>query len=161
MLKCRYKKVVVSTCHNRAKQSATNYLNKSLKELVVKLVVVFRPLSQQNQREQKAVAEVYGITRMILMSWIHNFKAEATQGLTIKPGRGRKRKIGADKEDDIRTIIKANPNIYIDELKLKVMEKYDVTLSRSTIHRLIKRLAFSYITPRPRHHKAKEGQKED
>lgn len=108
----------------------------------------------------KTVSEVYGITRMTLMVWIHNFKTESTQGLTIKPGRGRKRKIGADLEDTIRMMIKTNPNISIDELRLKIIEEYDITPSRSTVHRLMKRMAFSYITPRPRHHKAQEEHQE-
>lgn len=108
----------------------------------------------------KAVSEVYGITRMTLMSWIRNFDAESTQGLMIKPGRGRKRKIDADLEGNISVMIKTNPNITIDELRLKIIEEYDITPSRSTVHRLMKRLSFSYITPRTRHYKAKESQQE-
>ena len=45
------------------------------------------------------VAEVYGVTRMTLMSWIRNFEAESTQGLGIKKGRGRKRLIAFEHED--------------------------------------------------------------
>ena len=61
----------------------------------------------------------------------------------------------------IKVMIKAKSNITIDELRLKIMKKYDVDLSRSTTHRLMKRLGFSYITPRPRHYKAKEEEQED
>jgi transposase len=109
----------------------------------------------------KAVAEIYGITRMTLMSWIRKFEAESIQGLRIKAGRGRKRKLGSEWEEEVRGMIKANPNITIDELKLKIIEKCGITLSRSTIHRLMKKLSFSYITPRPRHYKANKVLQED
>lgn len=107
------------------------------------------------------VAEVYGVTRMTLMSWIRNFEAESTQGLEIKKGRGRKRLIAFEHEDAIKAMIKSNPNITIDELGLKIVEAYGITLSRSTVHRLMKRLSFSYITPRPRHYKSNTGLQED
>ena len=107
------------------------------------------------------VAGAFGITRMTLMAWIRNFEADATKGLTIKAGRGRKRMLSNEKEDDIRSLIQANPNITIDELKQKIHEKYALTLSRSTVHRLMKKLSFSYITPRPRHYKSKDSLKEE
>lgn len=102
----------------------------------------------------KAVAEVYGITRMTLMAWIRKFEAEGAEGLEIKAGRGRKRKMSPEDEESVRAIIKANPNLSIDELRLEIIEKFGVTLGRSTVHRLLKKLSFSYITPRPRHYKA-------
>jgi transposase len=106
------------------------------------------------------VAEVYGITRATLMSWIRNFEAESTQGLEIKKGRGRKRLIDLEHEDGIKAMIKAKPNITIDELKLNIAEKYDVILGRTNVHRLMKRLSFSYITPRPQHYKANQEQQD-
>lgn len=108
-----------------------------------------------------AVAEIYGITRMTLMSWIRSFENESTKGLAIKAGRGRKRKIDLKTEDEVRAIIKANPNITIDELRIKMTERYGINLGRSTVHRLMKKLSFSYITPRPRHHKSNMDLQED
>lgn len=108
-----------------------------------------------------AVAKVYNITRSTLMSWIRSFEKESTRGLIIKPGRGRKSKIGPEIEENVRLMIKANPNITIDQVRLKVMEKYDINVGRSTIHRLMKKLLFSYITPRPRHYKSDQGLQEE
>lgn len=108
-----------------------------------------------------AVAKIYSITRTTLMSWIRNFEKESTQGLSIKPGRGRKPKLNAEIKEDIREIIKSTPNITIDHLRLKVMEKYGVSIGRSTIHRLMKKLSFSYITPRPRHYKSDKDAQEE
>ena len=108
-----------------------------------------------------AVAKIYSITRATLMSWIRNFEKESLDGLSIKPGRGRKSKMNDEIREDARAMIKSNPNITIDHLRLKVMEKYDISIGRSTVHRLMKNLSFSYITPRPRHYKSDKDLQED
>jgi transposase len=101
-----------------------------------------------------AVAKIYSISRTTLMSWIRNFENESIQGLRIKPGRGPKSKVSPEVKEDARAMIKSNPNITIDHLRLKIIEKYDINIGRSTVHRLMKSLSFSYITPRPRHYKS-------
>lgn len=108
-----------------------------------------------------AVAKIYDITRATLMSWIRSFEKESVGGLRIKPGRGRKSKMGLEIEEDVRAIIKANPNIIIDQLRLRIIEKYGINIGRSTVHRLMKKLSFSYITPRPRHYKSDKDLQED
>jgi transposase len=108
-----------------------------------------------------AVAKIYDITRATLMSWIRRFEKESTEGLRIKPGRGPKPKMGPEIEEEVRAIIKASPRITIDQLRLKVMEKHGIKVGRSTIHRLMKKLSFSYITPRPRHYKSDKDQQEE
>lgn len=60
------------------------------------------------------VAKICNITRATLMSCIRNFEKESIQGLSIKPGRGRKSKLSAEIKEDVRGMIKANPNITIE-----------------------------------------------
>lgn len=108
-----------------------------------------------------AVAQIYDITRATLMSWIRNFEKGSIPGLSIKAGRGRKSKIAPEIQKEIREMIIANPNITIDHLKLKITEKYRIDIGRSTVHRLMKKLSFSYITPRPRHYKSDKSLQED
>lgn len=102
----------------------------------------------------KAVSEIFNITRMTLMSWIRKFEEESIHGLEIKPGRGPKPKLSSEQEDKVRTMILSNPNTTVKELRLNIIEKFGVTLGKSTVHRLMKKLKFSYITPRPRHYKS-------
>lgn len=108
-----------------------------------------------------AVSKIYDITRATLMSWIRNFEKESTEGLSIKAGRGRKSKISPEIEEDVRATIKSNPSVTIDQLRLNVIGKHGINIGRSTIHRLMKKLSFSYITPRPRHYKSDKDLQEE
>ena len=109
----------------------------------------------------KAVAEIFGITRKSLMSWIKNFAMESEKGLQTKAGRGRKRLINSDIEDNVYQLLQNKPNITIEQLRQILSEKHNVKVARMTVHRLIKRLGMSYITPRPQHHKADLEKQED
>lgn len=102
----------------------------------------------------KTVAAVYDITRATLMSWIKNFQEKSLKGLSIKAGRGRLPFVSAQLQEDIRVFVKENPTITLRELKHHLTEKYSISISLATAHRLMKKLSFSYITPRPTHHKS-------
>ena len=44
-----------------------------------------------------------------------------------------------------------NPQITIDQVKENIESQFKVKISRSTTHRVMQKLAFSYIKPRPKH----------
>ena len=54
---------------------------------------------------------------------------------------------------EVKKWIELNPNITINALKIKIEGEWEITLSKSTVHKVMKDLNFSYITPRPRHYK--------
>ncbi len=107
------------------------------------------------------VAKVFNITRSTLTLWIKAFKADSTEGLTIKKGRGRKRLLTVDQEEVIKNMILEQSSITIDELADRIEEGFSIRLGRSTVHRLMKRLRFSYMTPRQRHYKADPQKQEE
>ncbi len=100
------------------------------------------------------VAEIFQVSRMTLMSWIQKFERASVQGLAIKPGRGRKRKIPEDIVADIQELLTKNPNTTIKAAQHYVKERYGLEVARMTIYRVLKGLNLSHITPRPRHVKA-------
>ena len=93
------------------------------------------------------------MTKKSLITWIKEFKFESTEALKIQAGRGRKALLTREQEDEIRSLITANCNITIDRLRQMILDKMRVDLSKSTVHRLMQKLGFSYITPRPSHYK--------
>jgi transposase len=109
----------------------------------------------------KTVATIYDITRATLMSWIKNFQEESVAGLSIKAGRGRPCYIPHEIQEDIRQLIKGNPTITLRELKQHIADKYSILISLATAHRIMKKLSFSYIPPRPIHYKSNQIAQEE
>jgi transposase len=109
----------------------------------------------------KAVASIYAITRTTLMSWIKNFQRESVSGLSIKAGRGRRPYLSLEVQEEIRQLIKGKPSLTLRDLKQHIADQYSLFISLSTVHRLLKKLSFSYITPRPVHHQSNPSLQEE
>lgn len=102
------------------------------------------------------VAKIYDISRTTLTKWIKHVKCSAIERLQAPPERRRKQKLTEQQRQQIKEWIANNPNITIRELKVEIEHKLGVVLGKSTVHRVIKNLSFSYITPRPKHYKQDE-----
>jgi transposase len=98
-------------------------------------------------------AKAFGTTKATLIAWIKHVKEECLELLTVQKGRGRKNTLTEAQEKIIYDWIKEDSQITIDKLRLKIMSDLKVEIGRSTVHRLMKKLKFSYITPRPQHYK--------
>ena len=105
--------------------------------------------------------EFYSITKNSLIKWIKDLKKESYQALEIQTGRGRKFLLSQEQEQEIKKWIEADANITINHLRLMILEKMNIALGRSTVHRLLQRPRFSYITPRPKHYKQNETLKDE
>ena len=100
-----------------------------------------------------SAAKIFGFNRLSVAKWIKRFDKEGISGLEDKTGKGRKtlsnQKIILELED----LIKQDSTITLKKLKLAIQKKFDIILSKSTIHNYTKSLGFSHITARPKHHK--------
>jgi transposase len=98
-------------------------------------------------------AEAFDITKASIISWIKHVKEGSFELLSVQEGRGRVSKI----TDKHKTIIKGwlinDPQLTIDKVRLRIISELGIEAGRSSVHRAMKALDFSYITPRPRHHK--------
>lgn len=106
-------------------------------------------------------ADFYAITKKTLIQWIKDLKQDSIKSLEVQAGRGRKPLINEDQEAEIKKWISENCNITINQLRLMILDKMSISLSSATVYRVLKRLKFSYITPRPRHYKQDENLKND
>ncbi|HQS94845.1 MAG TPA: winged helix-turn-helix domain-containing protein, partial [Alphaproteobacteria bacterium] len=87
-----------------------------------------------------------------LISWIKRMD-ESLDQLNVQPGRGRKSLLSIEEETTVKGWLSQDSQLTIDRLKVKIEEELEKCLGRSTIHRLMKKLSFSSITPWPRHYK--------
>ena len=116
-------------------------------EIAIKL----RAIIAADKHNITYVAKVFGTTKATLISWIKAVKEESLELLTVQSGRGRKSPLTNVQESMVRKWIDEDSQITIDQLKLEIMSKLGVDISRSSVHRIMKKLKFSYIIPSPKY----------
>jgi len=99
------------------------------------------------------VAKAFGTTKTTLISWIKHVKNGSLDLLSVQEGRGRVSALTDKHKDIIKGWMTGDPQITIDKVRLKISSELKINVGRSTVHRVMKALNFSYITPRPKHHK--------
>lgn len=117
------------------------------------VAIKLRAIVAANNYGITAVAKVFGTTKATLISWIKSVKNDSLEQLTVQEGRGRKYPLTPIQEDKVRNWIEEDSQITIDKLKQKIMNEFNLNISRSSVHRIMKSLKFSYITARPKHYK--------
>jgi transposase len=99
------------------------------------------------------VSKVFGITRTTLTSWIKLLKNGSSLDLEPKPKRPRKSLLSRPQIEIMKGWIETNSGITLNQLRIRIQEEMSVIISKSAIHKIIRKQDFSYITPRPSHHK--------
>jgi transposase len=99
------------------------------------------------------VSDIFGVSRVTIMTWIKDFREFGADGLKLKSGRGRKSILSNEEIEKVKAWIKEDSGITINRVRLKIEEFFNKTLSVGATHNLLKKLKFSYITPRPSHYK--------
>ncbi len=99
------------------------------------------------------VSKVYDISRGTLTQWIKHIKDSKLDKLKAPPERRKKTKLQASQVEEIEKWMEHDPNITINEVRLRIDSVYEIQLGKSTVHRIMTKLKFAYITPRPKHYK--------
>jgi len=100
------------------------------------------------------VAKIYNISRETLMRWIRKFQEGGSKAFAVDAGRGRRYKLTEQQKLTVSKYIeKEGFNLSSKKLQDFIKNNFLIELSIATAHRLLKSLGFSYITPRPIHHK--------
>jgi transposase len=104
------------------------------------------------------VSKVFGVSRVSLFQWIKSFADKGIEGLKLQSGRGRKSLFTNEELSQIKNWIEADCNTTLKSLRIKIQEVFGKQVGISTLHNLMKKLNFSYITPRPTHYKQDKSQ---
>ena len=107
------------------------------------------------------VARVWYISRTVLTEWIKHLKFGREERLFAPPERRRKSILNNIQRKQIEMWVKESPNITIKEVRLKIQKEFALNISKSTVHSEVKKMKFSYITPRPVHHKQDKNKQEE
>lgn len=114
------------------------------------------------------VATCTGFSRRAVQDWVARYNQEGLNGLETRPGRGRKGPLTAEEAERFRRRIEAGA---LPEDGVCVLRGLDVQQilqqefgkirSLDAVYRLLHRLGFSSLIPRPRHPKANPAAQEE
>jgi|SRR5205823_4811815 transposase len=112
-------------------------------------------------RSRTEAARSCGMDRQTLRDWVHRFNAEGLAGLSDRRRSGRRPRLTAEQEAEIARIVEAGPELErhgvvrwrcVDLQKL-IGERFEVRLAERTVGKLLNKLRFSRLSPRPYHPK--------
>lgn len=84
--------------------------------------------------------DFFKVARLTVYTWFNRYESEGIDGLKIRPGRGRKRKLDVDNEDHVATV-KAGlqkENRSLRQLRQELEAKYGITIGDTTLRDFLK-----------------------
>jgi transposase len=117
-------------------------------------------IKSAKENDISLVAKIFGISRHALMGWISAYEAEGMGGLRIHKGRGRKPIISSEEEKVIAEWLEGDNTLTIQALIVRIENDLGKKIKKTATHDLMKKLGFSYITPRPKHYKQNKEEQE-
>lgn len=99
------------------------------------------------------VAKIFNVSKNTITQWIKKLRDNPESIFKVLSGRGRKNKLSESQLNEVKSWISKNPSITIKQLINDINEVFGIELRKSAVHTIIKKLSFSYITPRPKHYK--------
>jgi transposase len=110
----------------------------------------------QLQREQ--IAAVVGRSRQFVDQWVGRYRRDGVEALIPKPQPGAVRRLSAQQEAQLRQMLEAGPppeeaiaayNGPI--LREKIQQRFGAVYSLAGVYKLLHRLGYNDLMPRPRH----------
>jgi transposase len=117
------------------------------------VAIKLRAIISAHKNGITGVAKVFGTTKATLISWIKHVKNGSLDLLNVQKGRGPKNILTESHQNMIKEWMINDSQITINKIKQNILLETGIDVGRSTVHRVMKALNFSYITPRPKHYK--------
>jgi transposase len=88
------------------------------------------------------------------MRWIRDFKKSGCDAFKVAPGRGRPSKLSQQQMQELQEYVnEQGRTLTATKLVVEIKAKFGIDVNKSTAYRILKKMNFSYIKPRPIHHK--------
>lgn len=88
------------------------------------------------------LCELYQKSHLTIYIWFNRWESEGIDGLNIRSGRGRKRKLDFDNADHVKQAKKSlkKENRNLNQLKNDLEDQLGLEISKSSLRRFLKRL---------------------
>lgn len=106
-----------------------------------------------------------GMDRQTLRDWVIRYNEEGVTGLCDRPRPGRPPRLGAAQLAELKQLVEDGPEVSVHgvvrwrcvDLQAQIKERFDVEVSERHVGRLLRRLAFTRLSVRPRHPQVDEA----
>lgn len=99
------------------------------------------------------VAAIYNVTNKTLTFWIKSLKNGSLADLSPKAKATRMLLIDDSTSKIVQKWLNKDSSLTIKKVRLRMKKEIGITASKSTVHRLMKKLGFAHITARSVHYK--------
>jgi transposase len=108
-----------------------------------------------------AAAANCGMERQTLRDWVHRYNAEGVAGLADRQRSGRPPRLTAAREAEIAKLVEVGPDLATHgvvrwrcvDLQKIIADRFDIALAERSVAKLLKKLRFVRLSPRPYHPK--------
>lgn len=113
------------------------------------------------------VAEMFQITFPTLRDWLVRFLNEGIDGLQDKSGKGRKRKLSFEREEEFRQQVeelqekRKGGRVRGQDIQILLKEKFCIDHALPSVYHVLERCGLSWISARSKHPKSNSGAQEE
>lgn len=140
-------KIINDTISQKAKQALIKLKSNGTTANKLKALIA------ANKHGVKKVSEVFDISRTSIYRWAEELNNEGLGNIINNAKHQDGLKLKSNHKEMIKEWLKKQPNISINEVKEKLEQQFNLSVSKSTVHRAMRSSGFSYITPRETHYK--------
>lgn len=118
-------------------------------------------------KRKQEVTEMFQIVLITLRRWVLRFIAQGIQGLKEQPGKGRKKKLSTEQEEEFRQqvekmqILREGGRIRGQDIQVLLKEKFCVDHALPSVYHVLERCGLSWISARSKHPKSDPVIQED
>jgi len=121
----------------------------------------------QSGKTKTDVVEMFQISFPTLRTWMLRFIAAGIDGLKLRPGRGRKRKLSPKDEESFRQQVeklqqnREGGRVRAQDVQVLLKEKFCVDHALPSVYHVLERCGLSWISARSKHPKSDPQAQED
>lgn len=88
------------------------------------------------------LCQFYEVSQLTIYNWFNRWESQGIEGLKIRSGRGRKRKLDFDNSDHVKQVKKSLKveNRNLNQLKNDLETELKLEISKSSLRRFLKKL---------------------
>jgi transposase len=111
-------------------------------------------------KSKREVIEMFQIVFITLRRWVLRFVAKGVQGLKEQPGKGRKKKLSVEQEEEFRQqveklrILREGGRVRGQDIQILLKEKFCVDHALPSVYHVLERCGLSWISTRSKHPKS-------